>query len=223
VVKKSSQTLLRGRAEEGQRTRARLVEVALKTLIENGYAGTSARAIAARGEINPALIFYHFGSVDNLLLAALDGSSAERLERYQREVAEVGDQLEFIRRAAQLFREDVEGGHVTAMTEMIGASLSKPQLRAEMVTRMRPWAEFTEQVLTRFLATSPLHALMPMAETAAFAITAGYLGLNLLSRFVPDLSQTDRLFELVAQLAGSGAVGDSDPGDNPEGSVPLRP
>jgi len=77
MVKKSS----RGRAEEGTRTRAHLVEAALRTLIEEGYAGTSARAIAGRAGLNPALIFYHFGGVDDLLLAALDRSSAERLER----------------------------------------------------------------------------------------------------------------------------------------------
>ncbi len=178
-----------------------MVEAALRTLIEEGYAGTSARAIAARGPFNPALIFYHYGSVDDLLLAALDKSSAERLERYRAAMSGPGTSDELVRRASDLFREDVEGGHVTAVTELIGASLSRPDLRAELVARMRPWLELTEQVLERVLADSPLRALIPAAEPAAFAIVSGYLGLNMLSRLMPDLSQTERLFQLLEQLS----------------------
>jgi AcrR family transcriptional regulator len=184
-----------------------MVEAALRTLIAEGYAGTSARAIAARGTFNPALIFYHYGSVDDLLLAALDRSSAERLERYRAAMSEPGTPDELVRRASDLFREDVEGGHVTAVTELIGASLSRPHLRAELVVRMRPWLEFTGQVLERVLADSPLNVLVPEAEPAAFAIVSGYLGLHMLSRLMPDLSQTERLFQLLEQLSRIASYG----------------
>jgi AcrR family transcriptional regulator len=178
-----------------------MVQAALGTLIEEGYAGTSARAIAARGSFNPALIFYHYGSVDDLLLAALDKSSRERIERYRTAMFRPGTPDELVRRASELFREDVEGGHVTAVTELIGASLSKPQLRAELVVRMRPWLKLTEQVLERVLADTSLNALAPAAQPAAFAVVSGYLGLNLLSRLMPDLSQTETMFQLLEQLS----------------------
>jgi len=196
VAKKSS----RGRAEEGTRTRAQLVEAALRTLVEEGYAGTSARAIAGRAGLNPALVFYHFGGVDDLLLAALDRSSAERLERYRMETAEIGELADFMSRVADLFRGDVESGHVTALTEMIGACLSRPQLRPQLVTRIQPWSEFVEGVLERLQERLRLPVPIPTAEPA-FAIAAGYLGLNLLSRLLPDFNQTERLFELLTQVA----------------------
>jgi AcrR family transcriptional regulator len=201
MVKRSEPRSPRGRAEEGVRTRARMVDAALQMLIEEGYAGTSARVIAARGEFNPALVFYHYGSVDELLLAALDKSSAERLERYREAMSKPGSPDELVRRAADLFRQDIEGGHVTAVTEMIGASLSKPQLQSELVTRMRPWLEFTQQLLERLLGDSPLAMLAPAAEPAAFAIVSGYLGLNMLSRLMPDLSQPEALFQFLEQIA----------------------
>jgi AcrR family transcriptional regulator len=179
-----------------------MVDAALQTLIEEGYAGTSARAIAARAQLNPALIFYHYGGVDDLLLAALDKSSTERLERYREAISRPGRPDELVRRAAELFRQDIEGGHATAVTEMIGASLSKPQLRSELVTRMRPWLELTQQVLERLLGNSPLAAFTPAAAPAAsFAIVSGYLGLNMLSRLMPNLSQAEALFQLLEQLA----------------------
>jgi AcrR family transcriptional regulator len=200
MAKKSSEPSSRGRAEEGTRTRALLVEAGLRTLIEQGYGGSSARAIAGRAGLNPALIFYHFGGVDDLLLAALDRSSEERLQRYRTETAELGDPADFIRRTAELFREDVEGGHVTAITEMLGACLSRPHLRAQLVARMQPWTELAEGVLVRLLERTHLPMPIPTGEPA-YAIVAGYLGLNLLSRLQPDLDQTDRLFELGEQLA----------------------
>ena len=52
--------------------RGRIVDAAIQTLISCGYANTSARAIATTGGFSPALVFYHFGSVDALLLAVLD-------------------------------------------------------------------------------------------------------------------------------------------------------
>ena len=62
-------------------TKERIVVAALETLKEEGFAGTSARAIARRGNFNQALIFYHFGTLNDLLLAALDRTSAERMAR----------------------------------------------------------------------------------------------------------------------------------------------
>jgi hypothetical protein len=72
---------------------------------------------------------------------------------------------------------------------------------------MRPWLELTQQVLHSVLANSPLDVLAPAAEPAAFAIISGYLSLNMLSRLMPDLSQTERLFLLVEQLSRIAAAG----------------
>src|SRR6266487_1956397 len=59
-------------------TRARLLEGALDTLRTQGIAGASARSIAAAAGVNQALVFYHFGSVDVLLAAALRHGAEER-------------------------------------------------------------------------------------------------------------------------------------------------
>src|ERR1700722_17519170 len=71
-------------------TRRRLVEAAVATLQEEGFVGASARAIAERAGSNQGLIFYHFGSVANLLLAALDAVSDERLAHYGASIDQAG-------------------------------------------------------------------------------------------------------------------------------------
>src|SRR3954447_9194018 len=64
-------------------TRDHIVETTLQALAEDGFAGATSRAIARRGKFNQALVYYYFGSLDALLLAALDRTSAERLARYR--------------------------------------------------------------------------------------------------------------------------------------------
>ncbi|EWM11480.1 LOW QUALITY PROTEIN: TetR-family transcriptional regulator, partial [Kutzneria sp. 744] len=51
-------------------TRQRLIDGAIETIRQHGIAGTSARTIAATAGVNQALVFYHFGSVNDLLKAA---------------------------------------------------------------------------------------------------------------------------------------------------------
>src|SRR5579863_2262079 len=66
----------------GDGTKATIAQAALETLKTRGFAGASAREIAKAGGFNQALIFYHFGSVQNALLAGLDLVSARRLAEY---------------------------------------------------------------------------------------------------------------------------------------------
>jgi AcrR family transcriptional regulator len=149
------------------------------------------------GGLNPALIYSHYGNGQELRLAALAASRAERLQCYREALSEPVAPDELVRRAAALFREDVEGGHVTALTELIGASLSKPELREALLTRMQPWHELTRDMLER----SPLPIPSSAVELAALAMVSGYLGLNLLSRLMPDLERIEALFALVERLA----------------------
>src|ERR1700722_370543 len=105
-----------GRSTE---TRRVLVEAAVATLKEDGYAGASARAIAERAGVAQGLIFYHFGSVANLLLAALDAVSAARLADYGASVERARTPGELVEAAASIFREDLDAGYVTVLVEMI--------------------------------------------------------------------------------------------------------
>src|SRR3954469_7114261 len=116
-----------------------MVDAALATLKEEGFAGTTARAVARRGGFNQALVYYHFGGLNELLLAALASSSAARLARYREAIDGAASVEELVARARELFHEDVESGQATVVSELVGASLAEPELAAAMVERMQPW------------------------------------------------------------------------------------
>src|SRR5580693_6162843 len=97
MAKSGATSQLRSQGAEGSSdTRLALIGAAVETLKVDGFAGSSARAIAGRAGCNQGLVFYHFGSVVNLLLAALDRVSAERLDHYGESVGQVGSVGELI-------------------------------------------------------------------------------------------------------------------------------
>jgi AcrR family transcriptional regulator len=188
------------RPRDPERTRAEMVEAALRTLREEGFAGTTARAIAARGGFNQALIYYHFGGVNQLLLAVLDRSAAERLERYREALAAAATLQDKIAAAERLFREDVRGGHITVLSELIAGSLAHPELGPELVARLRPWLDFTQEALGAAFADPVLAQAVPLPDLS-FALVALYLGLNLLIRLDPSAVPADELFALMRRVA----------------------
>ncbi|SRR6266516_1723898 len=181
-----------------EETRRRLVEAARTVLVEDGFAAASTRAIASRAAVNQALIFYHFGGVEPLLLAALDASSEARLAAYREAVESVDSVPALLEAIAPLFAEDVAGGHVTLVTELVGASLSRPELRKEVAARLEPWRELAEGAARRLLAGTPFE---PAADDVASAAVALGLGLNLLARLDPEAARLTGLTELARALA----------------------
>jgi AcrR family transcriptional regulator len=182
-------------------TRRRLIEAAIETLKEVGYVGASARAIAERAGANQGLIFYHFGSVTNLLLAALDSISTERLEHYSAAVAEVSSPTELVDVAAAVFRQDLDAGYVTVLVEMIAGASSTPGLGPAVAAAIAPWTDFAQQAIGRLMGDSPLAAALP-AKEVSFAIVALYLGLEMLSHLDGDEAPALALFAHAKVLAG---------------------
>jgi AcrR family transcriptional regulator len=185
----------------GERTRQRIVDAALETLKKEGFAGATSRAIAREGGFNQALIFYHFGSLDGLLLAALDHTSAERLERYRKAVDEADSAEELADVAASVYAEDRDRGHMTVVSQMVAGSVARPELAHEVVARMEPWIELCEDALRKALATTPAAEVVPLRDLA-YAVVTFYLGLNLLTHLDQDRERTEAVVASLEKLGG---------------------
>ena len=148
MAKSGTSTTVGRQSSAGTRdTREALVLGALVALKEVGYAGASAREIARRAGCNQGLVFYHFGSVANLLLAALDHVSETRRLRYQEMVAQVGSIGELVDAAQAIFEEDLDAGHIAVLAEMIAGASAAPGLAPEVAARIAPWRGFAADAL----------------------------------------------------------------------------
>jgi AcrR family transcriptional regulator len=169
-------------------------------LKSRGFNGASARAIATEAGVNQALVFYHFGTVAELLLAALDEVSARRLRRYTTELADVTNSVSLIALATKVFREDIDSGDIAVLAEMIAGSSSAPELGAEVAKRIAPWKDFASVAVESGLAASGLASLLPIGAVSHAAV-ALYLGLEMLSHLEADRAGATLLFEQLARLA----------------------
>ena len=178
-------------------TRTQLLEAALETLRTVGFAGATSRAIARAAGVNQALIFYHYGSLDSLLLAALDHTSGERLARYRATVGAARTSEELAGVLADVYAEDRDTGHATVVAQMVAGSVARPELAPAMIERMEPWIDLAEEALRK----AAIPEVVPMRDVA-YAVVTFYLGVNLLTHLDPDRSRTDALFAHAPALAG---------------------
>ena len=206
----------------GDDTKAKIIDAALEALHEEGIMGASARAIARRGDFNQALIFYHFGSVAEVLLAAVDALSQRRAERYEERLAHVDTLSGLVAMAGELHQEDLADGHITVLSQMLAAAATDPSLREPLRERFAPWIGIVERTVVRALGESPYGQLVP-AKDLAFAITALFIGLELLLNLEDESARQEhqifQTFGLLAQVLES--VLGSLPA--PAATTPARP
>jgi AcrR family transcriptional regulator len=181
-------------------TKLQIVEAALATLKTKGFAGASARVIAQAGGFNQALIFYHFGSVRTLLLAALDLISQRRMDEYGPAFEAAVTAPELARLARTIYDDDLERGNITALGEMVGGGVSDAALGSEVAARIEPWIGMVQRKLEQLLAGSPLRVLGSPRDLA-FGIVAAYFGVDMLSHLQRDRTRAESLLDLATRLA----------------------
>jgi AcrR family transcriptional regulator len=188
------------RRAQSAEVRAVLIAAAIDALRETGFAGASAREIADRAGYSQALVFYHFGSVNDLLLAALDEVSARRMDAYRSLLERASSVAALAESARSIFVADLDAGYVRVLIEMITGAQAVPGLGDQVAERLRPWRDLAEEAVKRALGRSAAARLLPPAE-AGHALIAGFLGLELLASLDGDRAAAVAVFDRFRSLA----------------------
>jgi AcrR family transcriptional regulator len=191
----------RGRGADPDLTRRRLLDAAIATLDRAGYAGATARAVSEEAGCNQASIYYHFGGLPELLVAALIDSNERRFAAYRAAIEPLDDPATIVAAWQALHDEDVRSGHIGAMTELVGATGAEPRLREGVTAAMSAWRNFISGTIRRALAGRGLDGGFPVDE-AADVILATFLGVELLGHLDGDADRAGRLFAAGRALAG---------------------
>ncbi|HWJ49800.1 MAG TPA: helix-turn-helix domain-containing protein [Solirubrobacteraceae bacterium] len=181
-------------------TKLHIVEAALRTLKTEGFAGASARAIAREGNFNQALIFYHFASVRNLLLAVLDLISERRMTEYGPAFESARTPSELAGLARTIYLDDLERGYITVLGEMVSGGVTDAELGTEVSARIEPWIEMVERKLEQMLAATGL-PMLASPRDLAFALVALYFGMDMLSHMQGDRTRAESLLDLATRLS----------------------
>jgi AcrR family transcriptional regulator len=194
------QVTAKGTARALVGTKLKIAEAAMATLKARGFAGASAREIADSGGFNQALIFYHFGSVQMALLAALDLVSARRMDAYRSAFERARTIPELVTLAREIYAEDLQNGYVTVLGEMVAGGVADAELGGEVAARLQPWIGMVESKLRELVSGSPFESMLA-PEDVAFAIVALYLGVDMLSHLEGDHTRAESLLALGERFA----------------------
>ncbi|MEU9471627.1 helix-turn-helix domain-containing protein [Streptomyces avermitilis] len=191
-------------------TKAKLLEGALRALSEQGIAKTSARTIAAAAGVNQALVFYHFGSVDELLAAACRHGAEQVVARYRARLDEVGSLAELLALGRELHEQEKAVGHVAMLGQLLAGAQTQPRLAPATAAGLDLWIAEMEKVLTRVLTPTPLGEFADPAGLAR-AVAASFVGIELYEGVDAEgagaaLAALDQLALLLSALEDLGPV-----------------
>jgi AcrR family transcriptional regulator len=192
-------------------TRAKLLAAAAESLRADGMAGLSARVIAARAGVNQALVFYHFGTLNELIDASVRQAVDESADSYREQLAAVGSLRELITLGQTLHEQERDRGNVAMMAQLMAGSQRDPVLAGAARYAMQRWNAEIEVVIVRLLGSSPLAAFVDLSGLTR-AVSAGFIGLELYDGVDPDgassaLNALRGLAAIVEALDNLGPVG----------------
>jgi AcrR family transcriptional regulator len=191
-------------------TRQRLIDGAIETIRQHGIAGTSARSIATTAGVNQALVFYHFGSVHDLLKAACLAATQDRLALFEERLSRVDSLRDLLAAGRELHAEEQARGNVRVLGQMMAGAQGDPQLAEATAGALRLWVTPIRGTLDRLLSSSPVADLIDIGGLAE-ALCAGFVGLELYEGVDPAgaaaaLATLDRLAVLVEVIDDLGPL-----------------
>lgn len=148
-----------GRQEDrSAATRRALLDATVTCLAELGYTGTTSAAVAARAGLSRGAQLHHFGTRDQLVVAAVEHLAQQRLRRVREQMAQLelrdaedGGATDHRRRgtALRLLSDALSGPLYAVSLELWVAARAHEELRAELVpTEDRVNAELAEMCRT---------------------------------------------------------------------------
>ncbi|MEO5732733.1 MAG: TetR/AcrR family transcriptional regulator [Rubrivivax sp.] len=160
-------------------TRTRILKAAFHGLATRGYAGLNVRDIARDAGVNHALINYHFGGKDRLVIAVLDEANRQLLQRQRGMYAAPGGFADKWGQARRFYESDLATGFVRVQAELWAASLSNPALREQFLPRVQAWKQVVGEAVQQALAAHrPTLPPAFSAEAIGCLISEFWLGME---------------------------------------------
>ena len=189
------------RSVRGDATKELILEAARESLREQGYSGTSIRAVAERAGVQLSLVHYHFGSKQSVLVAVLERENEKLLERQQALFTGPGPLSVKWRAACRFLEDDLESGYVRILWELWAAGLADEQLAARRRDATAGWRRLMAEVVEEWSREVGLE--LPISATAVATLVANLfqgLEVEILAGVSEDEAPHLEVLEAVAQL-----------------------
>jgi AcrR family transcriptional regulator len=147
------------------------LDAAERLLIREGAAGISTRQLAREAGQNHGLVHYYFGSVDELLLQALERFTGRILERQRAMYETEKPFIEKWRTAMAFIDEDLASGYPKIWAELRALAWNKPELRQRLQGVTDSWRTVLRDALAEAIEEYDLHDSPFSAESWAALVS----------------------------------------------------
>lgn len=159
---------------EDSATRAVLLDVTERLMVEGGYAAVSSRRVAEAAGVKPPLVHYYFASMDDLFLAVFRRLGDTGLAQ-QAELLKAADPVRALWEASGDPQREALNFEFTALAN------HRPRVKAEIVRYAELFRAQQEKALARVLPAelvSPLAAAVFMTCVSRTLLSERALGLS---------------------------------------------
>lgn len=157
-------TQVRRQEERSAATRRILLEATVSCLVERGYAGTTSPAVADKAGLSRGAQLHHFGTRDQLVVAAVEYLAQKRLRRVGQALRRLSiagcgprqDRIALQEAALGLLAEALSGPLYAATLELWVAARSHPELRAELIPAEERVNQELEHICRSYVTEDPV-------------------------------------------------------------------
>jgi len=146
---------------------AAFLDAAERLLVREGAAGISTRQLAREAGQNHGLVHYYFGSVDELMLQALERFTARVLDRQRSMYESDLPFLEKWRAAMGFIEEDLASGYPKIWAELEALAWHKPELRERLNGVSEKWRSLLRDAVAEAIEEYGLDSARFSAESWA--------------------------------------------------------
>jgi AcrR family transcriptional regulator len=193
--------------ERGEATRARIISAAIDLLAEGGWAAITTRGVAERASVNAALVHYHFGSIAQLLEAAITSATETALGEPMQMLVEAPTLREGMRGALVAVAR-IDDRTMRIMVEVLVRAGRDAGTRAWFVEALRT---YRQMIAERVEAAQQAGELPPHVDAASLAVILAALGDGLALHLLIDRDLAlDSAIEALDQLMAAAATSPAD-------------
>lgn len=157
----------RRQEERSAATRHVLLEATVACLVDLGYTGTTSAAVAAKAGLSRGAQLHHFGTRDQLVVAAVEYLAQKRLRRVREALADLSpatlqgakasrSRTEPQEAALGLLAQALSGPLYAATLELWVAARSHPDLRAQLIPAEERVNEELAQICRTYVTDDPI-------------------------------------------------------------------
>lgn len=165
--------------------RQRLTHAAFEVVRDQGWTNASARNIAAQAGVSQALVFYHFGTVDDLIATASDLAVADAIAAQRPMLADASTLTELIQAGRALSDRDRSDGNTSFMAQIMAAGQHNATIAAAAARALQLWENEISAALHRITGTGVTAELLDVEDLVPL-ITATFVGMELYGGIDPQ-------------------------------------